>query len=71
MNNEEAILARLQDLKDRVGRLDTRQEDTQKTVVSILVAVAGLKVKAGVWGAIAGLIPSAIIAIYFIAKAME
>ncbi len=71
MNNEEAILARLVDLKERVGRLDQRQADTQNVVGDIRVAVAGLKVKAGVWGAIAGLIPSAITAIYFIAKAVK
>ncbi len=71
MNNEEAILARLVDLKERVGRLDQRQADTQNVVGDIRVAVAGLKVKAGVWGAIAGLIPSAIVAIYFIVKAVK
>ncbi len=74
MNNEDAILARLDELKERVGRLDERQErdgrETRKQLVDLRVAVASLKVKAGVWGAIAGLIPAAVVAIYVITKAM-
>ena len=70
MNNEEAILARLDGLTARMDRFDCRQEATQKMVVDTLVAVAGLRVKAGVWGAIAGLIPSAILAMYFLTRVM-
>ena len=60
--NEDAILARLDDLKDRVGRLDERQQqegrDTRQEITSLRVVVAGLKVKAGVWGAVAGFLPA-------------
>ena len=85
MNSEQAILARLDDLNGRMDRndehvnarmdrLEVRQEkegrDTRKQVTDVLVAVAGLRVKAGIWGAVAGLIPSAILAMYFLMRVM-
>jgi hypothetical protein len=62
MSGEEAILARLEGLSERVGRMDERQREDwiamRVEISDVRVAIAGLKVKAGVWGALAGLIPA-------------
>ena len=76
MNSTETnlILYRLDELKGKVEHLSSRQEqegrETRKEITSLRVAVASLKVKAGVWGAVAGLIPAAVVAVYFVARAM-
>lgn len=81
MNGEEAILARLNDLSGRVERMDGRQQDESvetrqalttlgETLTDLRVAVAGLKVKAGVWGAIAGVIPAALALFLVMVKLM-
>jgi len=41
-------------------RLDNGQKEMNTTQNKILVEIAMLKVKAGVWGALAGLIPAGI-----------
>ncbi len=37
--------------------LNTRMDTTAKEIVTIREAIAGLKIKSGIWGAIAGTIP--------------
>jgi hypothetical protein len=75
MNNEELILYRLDELKAKLERLSSRQEqegrETRKEITGLREGAAGLRVKAGVWGAIAGMIPAGIVAVYLIAQAIR
>lgn len=50
-------------LEERSAASKTIQEETQRDVKLILQDVGGLKVKAGIWGGLSGLVPAAIIAI--------
>ena len=47
-------------------------DDSHKEIMSelkiIAVDIAQLKIKSGVWGAVAGLIPTAIVIMYFLLK---
>lgn len=45
-----------------------RLEPIQTDITDIKVAIGKLKVKSGIWGAIAGIIPSMGVIIYLIAK---
>lgn len=49
-------------------RLNDCQEKIETDVKQISVDIAMLQVKAGVWGAIAGLIPSVLVLIYVLIK---
>ena len=47
----------------RLDGLDDRLERLENTVVLTRIDIATLKVKTGMWGALAGMVPGAIIAI--------
>lgn len=47
----------------RLDSLDDRMEKLENTVVLARIDIATLKVKAGMWGALAGMVPGAIVAI--------
>ena len=47
----------------RLDSLDDRTEKLENTVVLARIDIATLKVKAGMWGALAGMVPGAIVAI--------
>jgi hypothetical protein len=47
----------------RLDALDDRMERVENTVVLARIDIATLKVKAGMWGALAGMIPGAIVAV--------
>lgn len=49
-------------------RLNDYYEEQQKIIQQIQVEVAMLKVKSGIWGGIAGLVPSLGLLIYYIVK---
>jgi len=51
-----------------LDRLNGCQGKIEKDIKKISVDIATLKVKAGVWGAIAGLIPSVLALIYLLTK---
>ena len=76
MNNEAAILATLEALDGRVARMDKRIADLDKRQQlegrETLVAVTSLTVKAGIWGAVSGLIPAVVLSIivYYATRAM-
>ena len=61
MNGVETILAQLKGLSGRVDTLDEHQREDcavmRKDISAVQVAIAGLKVKAGIWGALGGAIP--------------
>ncbi len=44
------------------------QRATQAGITDLRVDVAGLKVKAGIWGAIAGIIPAGLVAFWLVVK---
>jgi len=48
--------------------LNKRTDDINKQLTQIHVELATLKVKSGIWGAIAGFIPAVIASIYFLIK---
>lgn len=54
---QRAVLGRLDRLDSDVGMVRTDIGDLRETVGSMCESVAGLRVRAGAWGAIAGLIP--------------
>jgi hypothetical protein len=47
----------------RLDALDDRMERVENTVVLARIDIATLKVKAGMWGALAGMVPGAIVAV--------
>jgi hypothetical protein len=47
----------------RLDALDDRLEKVENTVVLTRIDIATLKVKAGMWGALAGMVPGAIVAL--------
>jgi hypothetical protein len=47
----------------RLDALDDRLEKVENTVVLTRIDIATLKVKAGMWGALAGMVPGAIVAV--------
>jgi CheY-specific phosphatase CheX len=51
-----------------LGRLNTAQGKIEKHINKISIDIATLKVKSGIWGAIAGMIPSAIILIIMLLR---
>ena len=53
MKMDELIVLKLTTLEEKIDTLDER-------VTLCRVDIAGLKVKSGIWGAIAGMIPAAI-----------
>ena len=74
MNGTETIVAELKGLSARVDRMDrNHREDIgamRQEVSDMGKAVAGLKVKAGVWGAIAGVIPASLVLLLVMVKLM-
>ena len=54
----------MNELEDLGSKFDKMQED----ITTMREEVASLKVKSGIWGAIAGLIPTVILLVYFLAK---
>jgi len=52
------ILYRLDEIKAAVERVSTRQDAQGEQIVALRESVAGLRVKAGVWGLIAGAFPA-------------
>ena len=55
------VLAELKRLSECYGRMDSK-------IDKLAVDMAMLKVKSGVWGAIAGIIPAALVIIYLLLK---
>lgn len=53
MGYEDLIVYRLDELKDDTKRIEDKVE-------ALLIDVAMLKVKSGIWGAVAGLIPASV-----------
>lgn len=72
MNGTDAILVQLGELSKRVDRLGQHQREDMSEVrddiKEVSGAVAGLKVKAGVWGALAGMIPASIALVLIMVK---
>jgi len=52
------ILYRLDEIKAAVDKVSTRQDAQGEQIVALRESVAGLRVKAGVWGLIAGAFPA-------------
>ena len=52
------ILYRLDEIKAAVDKVSTRQDAQGEQIMALRESVAGLRVKAGVWGLIAGAFPS-------------
>ena len=61
----ELIVYRLDELKAVVGEVRAAQHEQAREMVLLREDVAGLKVKAGIWGAIAGAIPAVVVALYW------
>ncbi|HLA82470.1 MAG TPA: hypothetical protein VJP78_12760 [Thermoleophilia bacterium] len=61
----ELIVYRLDELKAVVGEVRAAQHEQAREMVLLREDVAGLKVKAGIWGAIAGAIPAIVVALYW------
>jgi len=53
---------------NELKRLNEAQESLNKDVKNISIDIATLKVKAGVWGVLGGLVPAAIVIIMNYAK---
>ena len=51
-----------------LDRLNDRDDDHAKLIQAMQIEIATLKVKAGAWGGLAGLIPSLGLLIYYIVK---
>jgi hypothetical protein len=51
-------------------RLNKNVKEVEKSQQKIQIEIAMLKVKSGVWGAIAGAIPATVVAIYIIIKSL-
>jgi len=64
----ELIVYRLDELKAVVGEVRAAQHEQAREMVLLREDVAGLKVKAGIWGAIAGAIPAVVVALYWFLK---
>ena len=58
---QEHVLAELKRLNENYETIDCK-------VDKVCVDIAGLKVKSGIWGAVAGAIPASIIAFYLLIK---
>jgi len=52
------VLYRLDEIKAVVERVSTRQDAQGEQIIALRESVAGLRVKAGVWGLIAGAFPA-------------
>jgi len=52
------VLYRLDEIKAVVERVSTRQDAQGEQIIALRESVAGLRVKAGVWGLIAGALPA-------------
>ena len=57
MTNDGLILYRLDEIKAQLNKLDEGQTENRRSIGNLREAVAGLKVKAGLWGAVAGFLP--------------
>jgi hypothetical protein len=55
---QELVLYRLDEIKTSVAEVRTRQEAQGEQITKLRESVAGLRVKAGVWGLIAGAFPA-------------
>lgn len=56
---ERLVMSKLEDLGADIHRVEDKVE-------ALLIDVAMLKVKAGVWGAVAGLIPASVAVIFMV-----
>ncbi len=66
--NNDVILYRLDELKTDIVDVRKELEGNRDRIVGLGEAVAGLRVKSGIWGALAGLIPALLALLYFIAS---
>jgi len=66
LTDEWAQYARL--VLDKLDTFDARLDRHDEKLETLLVAVAGLRVKASIWGALAGLIPACLALAYLLIK---
>jgi hypothetical protein len=59
------VLIELTRLNDNVEHIKDKNDEDHK---DIFASIATLKVKAGVWGALAGIIPGSVLALYFLIR---
>lgn len=62
---EKHVLAELKRLNDNMERTETKNDDDHRELFS---SIATLRVKAGVWGAMAGAIPGIGVLIFFLVR---
>ena len=53
---------------EELKRMNKCLEENNKVMMAIQIDVSALKVKAGIWGAVAGLIPSAAAVVWVLVK---
>lgn len=64
----ELVVYRLDELKRGMDAQDKKLEELAREMQQLREEVAGLKVKSGVWGAVAGAIPAAVVALWYAVK---
>ena len=74
MNGTETVVAELKGLSARVDRMDRNHREDfghmRQEASDMGKALAGLKVKAGVWGALFGMIPASIALLLIVLQQM-
>lgn len=63
--NAGLVVYRLDELKREIGAVRKEQEAAREEMAQLREEVAGLKVKSGIWGAIAGAIPAGLAFIWW------
>lgn len=70
MGREDVILEKLDSIEKSLAKMETAFEvrlgSLEKNQIALRVSVAGLQVKAGVWGAVAGMIPAGVAILYWV-----
>jgi len=67
-NVQDMILAEMKELRDDIRTLWGEIKDMREESVPLRVEVERLKVKSGVWGALAGLLPAVGVVIWMLLK---
>ena len=55
----------------RLNRIEAKLDEIGEYITKLRIEVAGLKIKSGVWGAIAGMIPAMGLFLLYIFKTMK